>query len=253
MSIQLIVQADDYGMCASVTDGILAAHLSGSVTQASIMVPAPDARRAMWLAGRQGLPLGVHLVLACEWEYWRYYPLTAASSLRVDDGAFPPGIAELRQQADPAEVVAELEAQVAAVRLAGIEPTHVESHVRVYDPTVLARLAARWGVWCRDELSPPVDPPLTTLWHLSTRPPSSKLADLLAHVRSLPDGLHMIVAHPAVDGPELQTLCRPDSRRWRWAREVRVTDLMALTDRAFATTCAEQGVELVSLATLRVP
>jgi hypothetical protein len=245
----LVVQADDYGMCPAVTDGILTAHRAGVVTQASVMMPAPDARRALWLARRQQLPLGAHLVLACEWEGLRFYPLTPAATLRSADGAYLPGIAELRAAgADPHEVRAELDEQLRAMAAAGVPARHCESHVAVLDPQILADLSARWRLPCRDEVpAPGITTAVDSVWHLSTRPPQTKTEDLLAHLAALPPGRHMIVAHPAADRPELDTLTDPGSRRWKWARPIRVGDLAALLDPRFRETCSRLGVTLAPL------
>jgi chitin disaccharide deacetylase len=246
--IHLIVQADDYGMCPPVTDGVLAAFRQGVVTQASIMPPAPDAPRAAWLAQRAGLPLGIHFTLMCEWNGLRYYPLTPAPTLRDHDGAFPAGVTELRALAAQDDVRAELRAQLAAVRTTGIEPTHFESHVGVYDPDLLAEISAESGLPCRDAITDPRRAmPIDSLWHLSVQPPTDKLEALLGYVESLRPGVHMIVAHPALDDPLLRTLCEPTSRRWKWARDIRLTDLEALTDPLFARVCAAHGVRLTSL------
>jgi predicted glycoside hydrolase/deacetylase ChbG (UPF0249 family) len=247
--IRLIVQADDYGACPAITDGVLAGFRAGRITQASIMPPAPDSGRAAWLARLAGLPLGIHLTLACEWEGLRYYPLTPARSLRDQDGAFLPGVPELRARAEPEEALTELRAQVAAVRTAGVHPTHLESHVGVFDAAVLAQLSAETGLPCRDELPAPGRMlKLDSLWHLSVQPYADKVAALCDHVRRLPPGLHMIVAHPAVDSPELLTLTSPESRRWKWARDIRVTDLEALLSPEFGAACAASEVEPASLA-----
>ena len=167
----LVVQADDYGMCPAVTDGILDAFHAGVVTQASLMVPAPDAPRATWLALVAGLPLGAHLVLACEWVGLRYFPLTPATTLRAPDGAFLPGIAELRAVADRREAHAELRAQLRTAELAGVRLRHLESHVGVLDAQLLADLSAEFGLPCRDEVPPPgLRMPVDSVWHLSLRP-----------------------------------------------------------------------------------
>ncbi|MEV7022794.1 ChbG/HpnK family deacetylase [Kitasatospora sp. NPDC093558] len=245
----LVVQADDYGMCPAVTDGILAAHRAGAVTQASVMVPAPDAHRAMWLARRQGLVLGAHLVLACEWEGLRYHPLTPARTLRAADGAFLPGIRELHAAgADPGEALAEFREQLRVMTAAGVVPRHCESHVGVFDPRVLAEISAEWRLPCRDDVPAPGLPmAVDSVWHLSTRPPESKTDDLLAHLAALPPGTHMVVAHPAVDRPELDTLTDPGSRRWKWARPIRVSDLATLLDPRFHEACARLGITLAPL------
>ena len=247
----LIVQADDYGACPAVTDGILAAFAAGVVTQASVMPPAIDAARALWLARRAALPLGVHLTLVSEWETLRWYPVTSAPSLRGADGALLPGVTELREAADPAELLTELRAQVADVRRAGVAPHHLDCHVGVADPAVLARLSAETGLASRDEVPPPgIRMRLDSLWHLSLQPAEHKLAALLAHVTALPPGVHMIVAHPAEDGDELRWLCAPTSRRWKWARDIRLSDSTALLDPAFRETCAANGITLTTWAAL---
>ncbi|QMU78215.1 ChbG/HpnK family deacetylase [Streptacidiphilus sp. PB12-B1b] len=245
----LVVQADDYGMCPAVTDGILAAHRAGAVTQASVMVPAPDAHRAMWLARRRGLVLGAHLVLACEWEGLRYHPLTPAGTLRAPDGGYLPGIAELRAAgADPGEALVELREQLRVMEAAGIRPRHCESHVGVFDPDVLAAVSAERGLPCRDDVpAPGVPMALDSLWHLSTRPLESKTDDLLAHLAALPPGTHMVVAHPAADRPELDTLTDPGSRRWKWARPIRVSDLATLLDPRFHEAVTRLGITLAPL------
>lgn len=245
----LVVQADDHGMCPAVTDGILEAHRAGVVTQASVMVPAPDAQRAMWLSQRQGLPLGAHLVLACEWEGLRYYPRTPARTLRAVDGAYLPGPPELRAAgADRAEARTELDEQLRVMLAAGVRPRYCESHVGVFDPRVLAELSAEWRIPCRDDVPAPGIPmAVDSVWHLSLRPLQSKTDDLLAYLATLPPGVHMVVAHPAADRPELDTLTVPGSRRWKWARPIRTSDLATLLDPRFPRACKHLGITLACL------
>lgn len=246
--IRLIVQADDYGACPAISDGILRCFRAGVVTQASVIVPAPDAPRAIRAALAAGLPLGAHLALLCEWEGLRWSPLTAAPSLRAPDGAFPDDLGRLRAQADIGEAEDELRAQLRAAERAGVRLTHMESHVRVFDTPLLARLSAESGLPCRDPVpAPGVPMELDSLWHLSVQDPRSKSEALADHLAGLRPGLHMIVSHPAEDRPELRSLCSPSSRRWKWARDIRVSDMAALTDPGFAERCAARDIELVSL------
>lgn len=248
MAVELVVQADDLGASPAITDGILRCFAAGVVTQASVLVPAPDAGRAMWLARRGGMPVGVHLALISEWPGLRWGPLTAGDSLRAPDGGFWEDLPSLRAHASAAEAEAELHAQVAAVRLAGLRPRHCESHVRVFDAAILARVSARHALPCRDPvpaLGLVMD--VDSVWHLSVQPPQAKLDALVGHVRGLPPGRHMIVAHPADDGPELRRLCPPTSPRWPWARDIRIGDAEALLHPRFTEACAEQGLRLVDL------
>ena len=245
----LIVQADDFGACPAVTDGIVSTFTDGVVTQASVMPPAPDAARALWLAGETSLPLGVHLTLVSEWETLKWYPLTPARSMREPDGSFPPGIAELRARAAPADVLTELRAQLARVHDAGATPGYLECHVGVFNDALLAELSAETGLACRDRVPDPGRTmPLDSVWHLSIQPIAEKITALLAHIASLPPGLHMVVGHPAVDRDELRWLCAPTSRRWRWARDIRVSDAAALLDPRVREACQRHDVRLTSWA-----
>ena len=246
----LILQADDLGACPAITDGILAAHAEGLVTQASVIMPASDSARALGLARRSGLPVGVHLALMCEWEVDRWPPLTAAPSLRGADGALLPGLTELRRSATRQDTVDELRAQVAAAA-AAIDITHLDSHIGVCDADWLSHVAAESGLPSRD----PVPPPgrtlaLDSLWHLSLRPADTKTDDLIAYVTGLGPGVHMIVAHPALDGPDLRALCSPASRRWKWAVDIRLSDLASLRDPRFLRACTDRGVALTSVAAM---
>lgn len=67
----LIVNADDWGLRAEVTDAILACWRAGAVGAASAMVHMEDSERAFGLAEQEGLPLGLHLNLTT--------PFTAAA------------------------------------------------------------------------------------------------------------------------------------------------------------------------------
>ncbi|MEU3017489.1 ChbG/HpnK family deacetylase [Nocardiopsis sp. NPDC007018] len=248
--VNLIVQADDYGMCPPVTNGILRCFRAGVITQASVMYPAPDAPRALWLATQIGLPLGVHLTLMCEWEGLRWYPLTAAPSLRTDDGAFPPDLPSLKERATLEEAGEELRAQVLTVQAAGVRPTHMESHVRVFHEPLLESLREEFNLPCRDLSDHPEQARLDSVWHLSVQAPGERTTALLDHVSELKPGTHMVVAHPADDADLLSTLCPPRSRRWKWARDIRLGDSASLLDPRFLALCTNKGVNLTTSAAL---
>lgn len=68
----LIVNADDWGLRAEVTDAILECWRAGAITSASAMVHMEDSGRAFELATTEGPPLGLHLNLTT--------PFTAADT-----------------------------------------------------------------------------------------------------------------------------------------------------------------------------
>ena len=78
---RLIVQADDFGMCHAVNQGIAQSFQSGILTQASAMAPCPWIPEAAALAKQLKIPIGAHGTLTCEWDHLRWRPLTPGASL----------------------------------------------------------------------------------------------------------------------------------------------------------------------------
>ncbi len=141
---RLIVNADDFGLCASVNRGILEAHRDGIVTSATLLANAPGFTEAVALArGAPGLGVGVHLNLT---RGRAVSPAAAVPSLLRGDGAFahaPGGLALglLRHQVALEDIRREWEAQIARVREAGITPTHLDGEKHVHLHPALLRVA----------------------------------------------------------------------------------------------------------------
>lgn len=101
---RLIVNADDFGLTAGVTEGIVEAHVRGVVTSTSLMVAAPAAAYAVEVAREHPkLSIGLHF---------------------VDD---TPALDE------PGHAAREFARQLNRFReLMGREPSHVDSHHHVH-------------------------------------------------------------------------------------------------------------------------
>src|SRR5215467_13708276 len=114
----LIVNADDFGQSAGVNRGIVQAHRRGIVTSASLMVRQPAAAQAVELSTAcPALSLGLHLDLG-EW--------------RPRGGEWA-ALYEVVPLGDRRAVEDEVARQLAAFRrLAGRDPTHVDSHQHVH-------------------------------------------------------------------------------------------------------------------------
>src|SRR6187549_2673272 len=115
---ELIINADDFGMSASVNRGIIKAHEGGVVTSASLMVrreAASDA--ALYTRTHPQLSVGLHVDLGewvCHDEEWR--PLYVVAPLD-----------------NRAAIERETTRQLTAFReLTGGNPTHVDSHQHVH-------------------------------------------------------------------------------------------------------------------------
>lgn len=139
---QLIVNADDFGLTAGISRGILETHRRGLVTSTTALASLPphpelDAEAA----GLDGLGIGLHLNLT-----WGapVSPAGTVTSLVDAQGRFrrDPGVVAELARAD--EVRREAEAQVEAfTHRFGRLPTHLDSHHHVHrQPRVIEAVAA---------------------------------------------------------------------------------------------------------------
>lgn len=174
--MSLVVTADDLGLSAGVTRGIIEAHRDGVVRSTSLLVtfPASEAGAAAGLA-EPDLEVGLHLDLVGGW------PASDASAVRTlcdADGRFHP-LGELtkrlftgRVRAD--EVAREVRAQVARARGWGVPALAWDSHRHVHLIPPIARvvgaLARELDVrWVRRGSAPRVSArPKTAAIHAAT-------------------------------------------------------------------------------------
>jgi predicted glycoside hydrolase/deacetylase ChbG (UPF0249 family) len=129
--IRLVVNADDFGMTAEISRGIVTAHRAGIVTSTSLLGNCADldAARAQ-LAQAPNLGVGVHLALIGG------QPVSdarALPSLTDGGGMFLSRSSDfftrwMRGQLDAAEIEKEFDAQIDRVRAAGIVPDHLDTH-----------------------------------------------------------------------------------------------------------------------------
>ncbi len=128
-----IIHADDLGMCHSANlagERVLAA---GAVTSGSIMVPCPAFdEMAAYAVKHPQADLGLHLTFTSEWKTYRWGPVAPRD--KVPGLLDPAGflwheVEQVAAHASPAEFEAELRAQVAKARAAGVKPTHLDTHM----------------------------------------------------------------------------------------------------------------------------
>jgi predicted glycoside hydrolase/deacetylase ChbG (UPF0249 family) len=146
----VIVHADDFGESEQITLGICAAIEAGVVTSSSIManMPATDfgVERARALSDRASF--GVHITL-CEGR-----PLTRGRSLSDAAGNFCSKrqlfLRSISGGLRPAEVEAEVDAQVARLAAGGVRISHLDGHKHLHQLPVVcsavARVARRHGI-----------------------------------------------------------------------------------------------------------
>ncbi len=161
--------ADDLGLSAGVTRGILEAHRRGVVRSASLLVTFPAAEEAAALAlAEPDLEIGLHLDLVGG------QPASdpaAVPSLCDEDGHFYPLASFARHvftgRVRPGELAAELRAQAARARSWGVPALAWDSHrhVHLLPPVavVVGHVARELGVrWVRRARAPRLQPQAKT-------------------------------------------------------------------------------------------
>ncbi len=130
--VVLIVNGDDFGVTEIFTDATIEAFLKGGISSTSIIANGHDVERAIELLKKYPeLPVGVHLTLTGDWK-----PLSSGKSLRnSSSGLMWDTSEEAGRNVIPAEASAEWESQINKIIDAGINVTHLDSHMGCYFQT----------------------------------------------------------------------------------------------------------------------
>ena len=136
---RLVIHADDVGMCHGANRAFVELSHAGAITSGSVMVACPwfpeiaeIAAGDASLAGNASLDVGVHLTLNAEKAHYRWRPVSnpsPASGLVDDDGYLWHRVAQVRKAAHPDAVEAEWRAQIDRALAAGIDVTHLDTHM----------------------------------------------------------------------------------------------------------------------------
>ncbi|HJR80051.1 MAG TPA: polysaccharide deacetylase family protein [Anaerolineales bacterium] len=129
----VIIHTDDIGMCHASVQAFKDLWAFGTITSGAVMVPCP------WLPSvaqmcreNPEIDMGVHATLNAEWEAYRWGPVSTrdqASGLLDPDGYFHQWHQAVYDNARPEAVNAEVNAQIERALAAGIDVTHVDSHM----------------------------------------------------------------------------------------------------------------------------
>lgn len=130
-----IFHADDVGMCHGANAAFEELSKDGIITCGAIMVPCPWFTEVVAIAAANpDVDLGVHLTLTSEWQNYRWAPIstTSRSSGLIDaDGYFWHRLPMLAAHVVPEAAEAEMRAQIERALAAGIDITHLDSHMGV--------------------------------------------------------------------------------------------------------------------------
>src|ERR1700722_2508073 len=189
----LILNADDFGMCHDQNEGVIRGLQEGVFTSSTILVTCPWFEEAAEFARNYpAADLGVHLTLTAEWDRYKWGPVLgrdAVPSLVDARGYLWQTVAQVHEHARLDEAEAELRAQIEKAFAAGIDATHLDSHMGTlqlradyhgfYAPSAVAETESYW----------------TNL------------------IRTLKPGVTEILCHPALARDELKSCARDAFQR----------------------------------------
>ncbi|GHD68578.1 polysaccharide deacetylase family protein [Jeongeupia chitinilytica] len=279
----LILHADDIGMCQATVSAWTSLVEFGLLTSASAMPACSWFPSTALHAGELGerADLGVHLTLNCEWDHYRWGPVTRTSAddgLTGAEGYFHPLAKPTHAHARVEAVRTELTAQIERAIAAGVELTHLDSHMlTMFSPALLPvyldlahqyRLPPLIPRWSADEIAQwcVLDQAAAQTMYdqIATRDaagqtvlidgfeclpfgeafePEERRAWAVNWLDTLGAGVHCLIGHPADDTPELRAIADD----WR----VRTGDRALFADPLFRDAIAERGFRLVGMRELR--
>jgi hypothetical protein len=273
----VIIHADDIGMCQATLPAIKDLFDFGLVSSAALMAPCPWFSQAAVLCREHPQwDVGVHLTLNSEWAGFRWAPLSTrdpASGLLDAAGYFFKDTESTQTHADVAAVERELEAQAACLLAAGLDITHMDTHmgclghhrfIPAYVQTALRHrvppLASRHvhdGEWLfgadpetarlarqhAADLETRGVPVLDAIFAMPLDDHEHRLDVAKQMFDALPAGVSYLILHPVHDTPEIRAMT-PD---WR----CRVADYETFSSAELRDYVRAQGIHVIGWRPLR--
>jgi predicted glycoside hydrolase/deacetylase ChbG (UPF0249 family) len=241
------------------------------------MVPCPWFLAAAKMAATHpGMDLGIHLTLTSEWKTYRWGPVSThdpLSGLLDPEGYFYATTPEAQSNGQPAAVQIELMEQVKRGVAAGIDPTHIDTHmgsvacekfmasyvqlgIQFHLPTMMFRLdeegwkangldseTARQAAGLVSQLEEMGLPLLDNITSMPLDDPSHRLETAQELLTRLPAGITHFILHPSKDTPELRSITHD------WA--CRVADYETFKDDRLKQFLNQNGIHLIGYGDLK--
>jgi chitin disaccharide deacetylase len=275
----VIVHTDDIGMCHASVQAFRDLWAFGTITSAAVMVPCPWFPAVAQMCREDpAIDMGVHATLNAEWESYRWGPLSTRdpeTGLLDPDGYFHQWHQAVYDNARPEAVEKEVNAQIERALAAGIDVTHVDSHMGTIMnlrflqsyiraavsrllPGLLSRINAKGLdlVGDSDEevqaygaiIQPLEDMGIPTMDALLAMPldePDARKQMELARetLGELPEGITHFILHPSIDSAELRSIA-PD-----W--ESRVANYNVFMSDELKTFIETEDVKLIGYRAIR--
>ncbi len=274
----VIIHADDVGMCQATIPALAELVDLGLISSAAIMVPCPwFLEAASYCRGHPEADVGVHLTLTSEWDTYRWGPISTrdpASGLLDEEGCFYHASEQAQEHGNPEAVDIELRAQLERALTAGIDVTHVDTHMGTVAhpayipayvrlalehriPAMVPRLdeagwqdlgldaaTATFATQFVENLEAQGMPLLDRVVTLPLDQPENRLALAKQTLDALEPGLTHFIIHPAQDTPELRAIT-PSS----W--QCRVADYRTFTSKELRDHVRDSGLQVIGYRALR--
>ncbi|MFQ5422137.1 MAG: polysaccharide deacetylase family protein, partial [Anaerolineae bacterium] len=235
----------------------------GLLSSAATMVPcAWFPATAEFCRQHPQVDMGVHLTLTSEWAGYRWRPVSTcdpASGLLDEMGYFYPREDDVQACGRETAVYRELKAQIECALAAGIDATHIDTHMLAIFPTfvnVYLRLADEFNLPAfalRSDaaqvghLPATADRggrPLVDAWCVMSYDDHENRFEQAQHyLDKLTPGITNFLLHPAKDTPELRAIA-PD---WR----TRVADYHLFTDERFRRYVQQSDIQVIGWRALK--
>ncbi len=242
---KVVICADDFGMTLGINKAITDLFLNQRITVTTIMPSAHYFDDAVELVKQHEIPCGVHLTIATELDKNPLKPLLSNTPTDKNGFLFP-NVFPYLQDIDAQLVYEEFRAQILKVINAGIQPTHIDSHMHVYSRDVLKKLSLEFSLPCRDFLE--TEPKYAgTLFHLTTSGETAeeKVKALIAFLNNSEKEQCVVVTHPTRDLSEMKTLVSQKfSGRYDWQTRIRFEDFPCLASEECANALQKKDIKL---------
>jgi predicted glycoside hydrolase/deacetylase ChbG (UPF0249 family) len=227
----LIIHADDMGLSHSVNTACIKAFDNKGITSGSIMVPCPWAPEiSAYVKEHAGMDVGIHLTMTAEWNLYKWggiLPSDQIQSLLDKYNYFYPSVEELGKTAKGEEAEKELRAQIDRAIAAGVQPTHLDTHMgsvmanpelvkiylnlsEIYHLPVLFPRA--YLSWFPPEMAKSMESKiflLDNLFMLEPKMITGKWIDAYKKgIEAMKPGLNQMIVHLAVDNDEMQAISK---------------------------------------------
>ncbi|MBI5840388.1 MAG: polysaccharide deacetylase family protein [Chloroflexi bacterium] len=273
----VIIHTDDIGMCHASTTAFEHLWEFGTISSGAVMTPCPWFPAAAEMCRKNPqMDMGVHATFNSEWETMRWSPVSTRdpeSGLIDRDGYFHQWQDAVYENAKEEAVAAELNAQVERALAAGIDVTHIDSHmgtimnskfVQSYLqagmsrllPNMLPRASAQgFAMMGVDEealaaytpilaqLEAQGAPMLDGLFSMPLEHDNDHIGIAKKLLSEAPAGITHFILHPSADTPELRAIC-PD---WR----ARVANYNAFMNNELKQFIKDSGIQLIGYHAIR--